>query len=54
MRRLLVAWRARRDSRRHAMAMDEVREIVDTDEWLIVMNGGRSPRVRDDDQVLVE
>ena len=45
MRRLLGRWRARRDAARHARAMADVREIVDTDEWLIALNGGRrSPR----------
>ncbi len=54
MRRLLAAWRARRDARRHALAMAEVREIVETDAWLVAMNGGHSPRPRGDDQVLTE
>ncbi len=34
MRRLIARWRARRDAARHARAMADVREIVDTDEFL--------------------
>jgi hypothetical protein len=41
---LLATWRAWRDARRNNRALAEAREIVETNEWLIAMAGGRSPR----------
>lgn len=49
MSRLLAAWRTWLLARRDARAYAEVREIVDTDEWLITLAGARSPRPFSDD-----
>ncbi|GAA2566109.1 hypothetical protein GCM10010435_44060 [Winogradskya consettensis] len=40
----LILGPQRPNSRRNQRALAEAREIVDTDEWLIVMNGGQPPR----------
>lgn len=48
MHLLFAGLRARLAARRDARAYTEVKEIVDTDEWLIAMNGGPSPRPRSD------
>lgn len=44
----LAGWRDRLAERRDARAFAEVREIVDTDEWLHAMAGGPSPRATSD------